>query len=209
MLLQKVLEELKKFPKYKSEGKTYIYNSALLELAKKIGKNNKLSNELWNSNKVGAKSLSIYIFDYLVATENDLELRLKDISTWGICDGFCNYIVTKTKFAVAKGFEWSGRKNEFEKRAGFSTIAQLAWRKKTKIEDKVFIDFLEVIKKESSDERFYVKKAINWALRDIGKRNKNLQKQALGLANDLQKSKNKTAQWIGKHRINEIKKEQK
>ncbi len=209
MDFQKVLKKLEALPKYESEGKEHIYNSELLKLSKKIGKNNILSNKLWDSSEIGTKRLSIYIFNYLIASQNDLELRLKNIFTWGICDAFCNHIVTKTKFAIEKGFEWSKRKSEFEKRAGFSTIAQLAWRKKSNIEDKIFIDFLKIIKKEAFDERFYVKKAINWALRDIGKRNKILQKHTLKLASELQQSENKTAQWIGKHRFHEIKKEQK
>jgi 3-methyladenine DNA glycosylase AlkD len=110
----------------------------------------------------------------------------------------------KTSVAWKKAAEWTNRKEEFVRRAGFAMMACLAWHDK-KAEDKDFLKFFLIIKKYSIDERNFVKKAVNWALRQIGKRNENLRKNAVKIAEEILKIPNKTAKWIATDAIRELK----
>ena len=201
--LKDVLLQLEELPFYESEGQESVYNKDLLRLVKNIGRNQKLAEQIWVQNIRSAKHLAIRISEPQLMNENDLDRWVKDIADWGTCDAFCAHVVRGTPFAIDKAFEWADRENEFEKRAGFSTIAQLAW-KKSDMPNEVFIDFLPLVEKHAVDDRYYVKKAVNWALRDIGKRNANLKKDAVQLAQKLQQSDNKVVKWIGTHRITEL-----
>ncbi len=109
----------------------------------------------------------------------------------------------KTPFARKKIAEWSTREEEFVKRTAFSLIACLAWHDK-EAPDEDFISFLPVIKSGATDERNFVKKAVNWALRNIGKRNPNLNKIAIKTAKDIQKMDSKSARWVASGAIREL-----
>ncbi len=173
----------------------------LLKLAKQVGRNQALAKEMWQQSKIlGARSLATRICEPKLMSASDLDMWLKDIHDWGTCDGFCAHVVRETPFAVDKVFEWVAREGEFERRAAFLTIAQLAW-KKSDISDKVFASFLPLIEQYADDERYFVKKAVNWALRDIAKRNDVLKKKALKVIGKLQGSDNKTVRWVGTHRV--------
>ncbi len=176
------------------------------KFAKKIGTDHRLAVKLWDTGIRDARMLAACIEDPNKVSEKQVEIWLKDIKCWDLCDHCCGHFFDKTPFAYNKAIEWSKRNEEFEKRAGFSLVAWLAVHDKEK-DDKWFENFLKIIKKESNDERNYVKKAVNWALRQIGKRNKFMHKKAIKTSEELSKKDNKTARWIGKDALRELKSE--
>lgn len=178
----------------------------LRKFAKKIGKNHELAVKLWDTKIRDARMIAACIEDPATVSEKQIESWLKDIKCWDLCDHCCGHFFDKLAFAYEKAIEWSRRTEEFEKRAAFSLVAWLAVHDKKK-DDKWFEDFLKIIKRESTDKRNYVKKAVNWALRQIGKRNWNMNKKALKTAEYLLKTGDNTARWIAKDAIRELKSE--
>lgn len=174
------------------------------DIAKKIGKNHKLAQELWDSKIHEARLLAGFIDELEKVTEKQMEKWVKDFDSWDICDQVCSNLFDKTPFAYKKAFEWSKRKEEFVKRAGFVLMACLAVHDK-KAEDKKFEQFFPIIKKHSTDERNFVRKAVNWALRQIGKRNLSLNKKAIKVANEIKKIDSRSARWIANDAIRELK----
>ncbi|MCL2157434.1 MAG: DNA alkylation repair protein, partial [Methanobrevibacter sp.] len=126
-----------------------------------------------------------------------------EFTYWEICDQCCINLFRKTDYAYDKVYEWSESEKEFTKRAGFALIAVLAVHDK-KTDDKTFIDFLKLVKREANDERNFVKKAVNWALRQIGKRNSILNKEAIATAKEIEKFDSKIAHWIAKDALKEL-----
>jgi 3-methyladenine DNA glycosylase AlkD len=178
----------------------------LRKLAKEIGKNHKLALLLWKSGVHEARILAGLIDEVDKVTEKQMDSWIKGFDSWDVCDLVCANLFDKTPFAFKKAIEWTKRKKEFEKRAGFALIACLAWHDKEAGDNK-FIKFFPAIKKESVDERNYVKKAVNWALRQIGKKNKNLNKEAVKLALVIQKIESRSARWIASDALRELKSE--
>lgn len=176
----------------------------LRNLAKKIGHNHLLAQQLWQSQIHEAKILAGFIDDPKLVTEKQLETWVKDFDSWDVCDQVCSNLFDKTDFAWKKAVEWSNRKEEFVKRAGFVLMACLSVHDK-KTKDSEFIKFLPIIKREATDERNFVKKAVNWALRQIGKRNKFLNKEAIKAADEIQKLDSKSAKWIAGDALRELK----
>lgn len=175
----------------------------LRKMAKDIGKNHKLAKELWESGIHEAKLLAGFIGEPDLMTEKEIESWVSDFDSWDICDQVCSNLFDKTKFAYKKIFDWQKRKEEFVKRAGFVLIACLSVHDKG-AKDKQFLKFFPLIRKEATDERNFVKKAINWALRQIGKRNRGLNKKAIKLALDIQKMDSKSAKWIASNALTEL-----
>jgi 3-methyladenine DNA glycosylase AlkD len=136
-------------------------------------------------------------------TEAQLERWVKDFDSWDVCDQDCSNLFDQTKFAHKKAVEWSKRREEFIKRAGFVLMAALAVHDKEADNEK-FLRFLRVIKREATDERNFVKKAVNWALRQIGKRNLSLNKSAIMTGKEIQKIDSKSARWIASDAIREL-----
>lgn len=136
-------------------------------------------------------------------TERQMDSWAKDFDSWDVCDEVCMNLFDKTPFAYEKAVEWSSRKEEFVKRAGFALMACLAVHDKT-ADDKQFLAFLSAIKRVATDDRNFVKKAVNWALRQIGKRNKRLNAAALKTAKEIQALDCKAAKWIAADAIKEL-----
>ena len=136
-------------------------------------------------------------------TEKQMDSWAKDFDSWDVCDQVCMNLFDRTEFAFSKAIEWSSRKEEFVKRAGFALMASLAFHDK-KAKNEKFMKFLPLIKKQSIDERNFVKKAVNWALRQIGKRNKKLNKEAVKTAREIQKIDSKSAKWIASDALKEL-----
>ena len=176
---------------------------ALRGLAKKIGKNHKLALDLWKTKIHEARILASMIDEPEKVSEKQMEEWVKCFNSWDICDQVCMNLFDKTDFAWGKIHDWPKRKEEFVKRAGFALMACLVCHDK-KSPDKEFIKFFPIIKKHSDDGRNFVKKAVNWALRQTGKRNNNLKKHALKVAKEILKINDKTAQWIAKDAIREL-----
>jgi 3-methyladenine DNA glycosylase AlkD len=175
----------------------------LRSLTKEIGKNHSLALQLWSSGIHEAQILASMIDDPELVTEKQLEQWVNDFDSWGICDQCCNNLFYKTKFAYRKAVEWSNRKEEYVKRAGFVMMAVLAVHDK-QTDDKTFISFLPIIKREAKDDRNFVKKSVNWALRQIGKRNRILNRAARETARAIRKQNSKSAKWIAADALREL-----
>ncbi len=175
----------------------------LRKMAKEIGKDHKLAGELWASGIHEARILAGMVEDPEAVDENQAEAWVRDFDSWDLCDQVCMNLFWLTPFAYQKCYEWSSKDEEFVKRAGFALMSRLAWSDK-KAADQEFIKFLPVIEREATDERNFVKKAVNWALRQIGKRNLALNKHAVKTAREIQKLDSKSARWIAADALKEL-----
>jgi 3-methyladenine DNA glycosylase AlkD len=185
-------------------GNTYgVSIPNLRKIAKEIGINHKLTQQLWGTNIRETKILASMIEDPEIVTEEQIENWVKEFDYWEICDQCCINLFEKTKFAYKKAIEWSSKEKEFVKRAGFVLIARLAVSDK-KADNNKFEKFLPIIKREATDDRNYVKKAVNWALRQMGKRNLNLNSKAINAAKEIQEMDSKSAKWIASDALREL-----
>ena len=175
----------------------------LRKMAKEIGKDHEFARKLWELNIRETRILACMIDDPEIIPEEQMERWAKGFDYWEICDQCCMNLFEKTKFAYQKSIEWSSREEEFVKRAGFVLVARLAVGNK-KTDDNQFETFFPIIKRESIDDRNFVKKAINWALRQIGKRNLNLNRKAIETAKDIQNIDSRSAKWISSDAIREL-----
>ena len=175
----------------------------LRKFAKQIGKDHKLAHELWNTEIHDARLLASMIADSEKVTKAGMNNWAKQFYSWDVCDQFCNNLFVFTPHTYDKAVEWSSKKHEFNKRAGFVLMAVSAVHKKEWSDDK-FISFFPIIKREAVDERNFVKKAVNWALRQIGKRNNTLNKETIKLAKEIQKLDSKSAKWIASDALREL-----
>lgn len=175
----------------------------LRKMAKQVGKNHQLAQQLWDSGLHEARILASTIDDPKMVGDKQMEKWVKDFDSWGVCDQVCGNLFDKTPFAYKKAIEWSKRDEEFVKRAGFVLMATLSVHDK-KAEDKQFEKFFPIIKKEAPDGRNFVKKAVNWTLRQIGKRNLALNKKAIATAKAIEEMDSKSARWIAADAIREL-----
>ncbi len=176
---------------------------ALRKMTHDIGKDHALALELWQSGIHEARILAGMIDEPEKVTDEQMESWAADFDSWDVCDQVCSNLFDKTEFAYQKAHEWSYRKEEFVKRAGFVLMATLAVHDKNAGDEK-FLEFLPVIKREAIDDRNFVKKAVNWALRQIGKRNLNLNRAAIGIAKEIQGIDSKAARWIASDALREL-----
>jgi 3-methyladenine DNA glycosylase AlkD len=166
-----------------------------------------LALDIWETGVHEAKILAGLMDVPRLVTKDQMERWVLDFDSWDVVDMVIGNLFDRTEFAVKKAHDWSKRPEEFVKRAGFVLMAGLAVHNKA-MPDDIFLDFLDIIERESTDERNFVRKAVNWALRTIGKaRNKNLYDKALILSKKLYVSENKTARWIGSDATRELEKE--
>ena len=172
-------------------------------MAKNIGKNHKLAGELWSCGIHEARILACMIDDPQQIAEAQLERWVKEFDSWDLCDQCCNRLFRKSEFAHQKALAWACRPDEFVKRAGFVLMAVLAVHDK-KAADRQFDAFLRLIKKEAVDGRNFVKKAVNWALRQIGKRDTVLNQKAIAVAEDIYRIDSKAARWIAQDALREL-----
>jgi len=173
------------------------------KLAKEIGMDHKLALELWRTGIAEARIVAGMIGDPARLTEKQMEEWVKDIDSWDVCDQVCMNLFEKAELAWNKIIDWSEREEEFVKRTAFSLIACLAWHDK-KASDEKFIDLLPVITRAATDERNFVRKAVNWALRNIGKRNLCLNQAAIDTAREIQRLDSRAARWIAADAIREL-----
>jgi len=175
-------------------------------LAKELGRDHKLALDLWRTGIAEARIVAGMVADPARLTEEQMEEWVKDIDSWDVCDQVCMNLFEKSQLAPKKIMDWSEREEEFVKRAAFSLIACLAWHDK-KASDEEFIELLPVITRAATDERNYVKKAVNWALRNIGKRSFNLNEAAIDTARKIRQLDSKSARWIATDAIRELESE--
>lgn len=175
----------------------------LRPIAKEIGKDHELALKLWDSGIHDARLLACFIEDPTKVTGEQMDSWAKDFDSWDVCDQACTSLFDLTPLAWIKVVEWAERDEEFVKRGAFSLIAGLAVHDK-KASDKKFERFFPLIKKHSIDDRNYVKKAVNWALRNIGKRNLDLNNQMIKLSEEILKIDSKSAKWIARDALREL-----
>lgn len=180
-----------------------IYNPDVVAIARRIGKSHENALALWDTGYDAARELAVHIAEPDKFTIKSAESWVRDLDEWGLCDGFTGRLVRYCAYAERKAHEWAQREALYERRAGFALMAQMAWQKNDH-PDSLFAGFLPLVTDYAEDERLHVRKAVNWALRDIGKRSPALARKALTVAQRLKKSDNKTARWVGSHRIGEI-----
>jgi len=198
-------EQLKGMAKYGMtvEQRLGVSVPDMRKLAKEIGKDHKLALDLWRTGIAEARIVAAMVGDPAKLTEEQMEDWVKGINSWDVCDQVCMNLFEKNHLAWKKIVDWSEREEEFVKRTAFSLIACLAWHDK-KASDEKFIELLLVIVRGATDERNFVKKAVNWALRNIGKRNLNLNKAAINAAKEIQQIDSKAARWIASDAIREL-----
>ena len=175
----------------------------LTELAKEIGRDHLLAQQLWDASIREARILAAIIDDPRLVTKYQMEQWVKDLDSWEVCDQCCMKLFKRTKFAYPKAVEWSARGEEFVKRAGFVLMACLTVSDK-KADDREFLKFLPLIKREAGDNRALVKKSVNWALRQIGKRSRALNEMAIKTAREIQQIDSTSAKWIASDAIREL-----
>jgi len=175
----------------------------LRDLARQVGKDHELAQKLWASGIHEARILASMIDESDLVTEDQMERWSRDFNSWDLCDQCCNNLFRKTRFARKKVMEWSTRPEEFVKRAAFTLIACLAVHDKASV-DEDFRKFIPLIRRAASDERNYVAKAVNWALRQIGKRNARLNELAIAAARELSRMESKSARWIAADALREL-----
>jgi 3-methyladenine DNA glycosylase AlkD len=173
------------------------------KLAGEIGRSHALAGELWASGVHEARVLASMVDEPTKVTEEQMERWVVDFDSWDVCDQCCSNLFDQTEFAHRKAVEWAGREEEFVKRAGFALMAALAVHDK-RAADEAFHAFLPVIKRESGDGRNYVKKAVNWALRQIGKRNAALNIMAIRTAEEIRETGSKPGRWIASDAFREL-----
>ena len=174
------------------------------KLAKQIGKNHELGLKLWETNIHENRLLACMVSDPLKVTKSQMNKWAKEFYSWDICDQVCNNLFLFSPFVYEKAVQWSGNKKEFVKRAGFVLMANLATHSK-ELRNNDFVKLFSLIKKESIDNRNFVKKAVNWSLRQIGKRNNLLRKKSIKLAEEILQIESKSAKWIAKDALKELK----
>ena len=175
----------------------------LRELATDIGMSHGLALMLWKTEVHEARILAGMIDDPTKIDEDQMEDWAGDFDSWDVVDGSCGNLFDRTSFAVKKAHEWSARNEEYVKRAGFVLMAELAVHDKN-APNSTFLEFLPDIVRESSDDRNFVKKAVNWALRQIGKRNLALNKAAITSARKIQMMDSRTAKWVAADSLREL-----
>jgi len=176
------------------------------KIAKSVGKDHQLALDLWDTGVPEGMIVAGMIAEPEKLTEAQMEDWVVDIDSWDICDQVCMNLFEKSPLAEKKIFEWSLREEEFVRRTSYALIACLAWHDK-QAGDERFINYFPLIVDGSTDERNFVKKAVNWALRNIGKRNLKLNQQAIELAHQIHEIDSKSARWIASDALRELESE--
>ena len=174
------------------------------ELARRIGRDHNLALELWESRVHDARILAGMIDEPAKVREAQMNRWVRDFDNWDVCDGTCCHLFVFAEPAWDCAVKWSRRSAEFQKRAGFALFAYLAYRDKT-AKDARFRKILPILLREAHDDRNFVRKGINWALRNIGKRNLALNSAAIGTAKKMKRMDSRAARWIAADALRELK----
>ncbi len=173
-------------------------------LARELGSDHALALALWRTGVHEARILASMVADPARVTERLMESWVRGFDSWDVCDQVCGNLFDRTAAGRAKSIEWAGRDQEFVKRAGFAIMAWRAVHDRD-VADADFLELLEVIEREANDPRNFVKKAASWALRQIGKRNRSLNRSAVRVAKRLaEKGESSAALWVGRDALREL-----
>jgi len=177
--------------------------TTLRPLARKLGRDHTLSEALWASGWHEARILAAFVEQPAEVTRRQMDARAAAFDTWDLCDQWCQRVFWRTPHAWSKAHQWAGRRAEFVKRAGFTLFAVLAVHDR-KTPPAAFLEALALVEREAADERNYVKKAVNWALRQIGKRDLRLRRAAIATALRIHKQDSRSARWIAADALREL-----
>ncbi len=177
---------------------------SLRAIARSTGKNHNLALQLWETGVYEARVLAAFIADPKKLTPRQMDRWVKDFDNWAICDGLSIHLFRKTPHAHTLARRWARRKAEFIRRAGYVLMATLAVHD-TEAPDNVFRSYLKSLPAGASDERLYVRKAVNWTLRQIGKRNRSLNRDAVRIAGQIRSLDTPAARWIASDALRELK----
>lgn len=183
-----------------------VSTPALQALARTIGHDHRLAAQLWASGILEARAVARMIDEPAKVSRVQMDRWARDLDSWAVCDACCCYLFRKTPFAWAKAVEWSGKHPEFVKRAGFALMAYLAVHDKA-ASDEAFVKLLPLMERESGDDRPFVRKAVNWALRQVGKRNLRLRAHAIAAAERIKARGTRSARWIASDALRELRSE--
>jgi 3-methyladenine DNA glycosylase AlkD len=175
----------------------------LRAIAKRTGRNHALAEELWASGIFEARILAAFVAERAKVTRRQANAWAKDFECWADCDGLCIHLFRKTPFAHELAVAWSGRREELVKRAGFTMMATLAVHDKA-AGNEVFRRYLGLVQQAATDERHNVKKGVNWALRQIGKRNPILNRDAIRAAKVIRAKDSRAARWVAGDALREL-----
>jgi 3-methyladenine DNA glycosylase AlkD len=185
--------------------KAYRISAPVLHaFARHIGKDQALAEQLWSTGIHEARILAALIGEPEKISAAQMDRWVRNFSSWDVVDTACCYLYAEAKPAWDKIYEWSSRRAEFEKRAAFSLAAYLSYKDKS-AQDAQFERFLSIIEREAHDERNFVRKAVNWALRNIGKRDLYLNKAAILCAERIRQQDSRAARWIAADALRELK----
>jgi 3-methyladenine DNA glycosylase AlkD len=190
----------------KTENRLGVQIPEIRRLAKETGKNHQLAMELWKTGIAEARIIASMIAEPEKLTEQQMDSMAQDIDSWDIGDQTCMNLFEKTPLAWKKIAEWSQRPEEFVKRTAFGLLACLAWHDKAAT-DAQFTALFPVIAQGAQDQRNSIKKAVSWALRNIGKRNQHLNTTAIKLAKTISQNDSKTARSIASEALRELESE--
>jgi 3-methyladenine DNA glycosylase AlkD len=172
-------------------------------LARRIGRDHDLAAALWQSEIHEARLLATMVDEPSSVTEAQMERWVSDLTSWDLCDQLCGNLFDRTPYAFDKALGWSRRDEEFVKRAGFALMATSAVHRKD-VSDARFEVFLPAISAQATDDRNYVKKAVSWALRQIGKRSPSLNRKAIATAREIERIDARAARWIARDVLREL-----
>jgi 3-methyladenine DNA glycosylase AlkD len=179
---------------------------AMKTFAKGVGKDHELALDLWKTGSYEARTVAVHVADPAELTRAQMDVWVGDMDNWAICDTACVHLFDRTPFAWNAQPDWAASPGEFVRRAAFALVWALSVHDKT-ASDARFKGALRLIDEAASDDRTYVKKAVDMALRAIGKRNLTLNDAARATARDLASSEDRTRAWIGRHALRELESE--
>lgn len=172
-------------------------------LAKRLGRNHELAVALWGTGVYEARMLTAFVAEPARVTPAQMDRWCREFDSWAICDTLCFHLFDRTPHAWKKVAQWADRRGEFGRRAAFALLASLALHDK-RATDAPFLDSLQLIERAATDERNFVRKAVSWALRSIGKRNPNLNAAAVLVARRLADSSSAASRWVGKDALRDL-----
>jgi 3-methyladenine DNA glycosylase AlkD len=185
------------------DGRLAVSAPVLQHIARDVGRNHALALALWNTGIPDARLLAGLIDEPARVTVRQMERWVKDIHSWDVCDGLCLHLFVQTPHAWTMAVAWARREEEFVRRAGFVLMACLAVHDRTAGDGK-FVRLFPLIRRCSTDDRNFVRKAVNWALRQIGKRSPGLHVAALRVAREIRTMESRSARWIASDAIREL-----
>jgi len=177
--------------------------SELRRIARGLGRDHELAAALWASGVHEARILASLVDEPARVSEAQMDAWVADLDSWDVCDGVCGNLFDRTPFALDKADEWSTREPELEKRAAFALMACAAVHRRD-LPDSAFGSLLPLIREGATDDRNYVRKAVSWALRQIGKRSAELNARAIRTAEQIERNDARSARWIARDALREL-----